>query len=65
MLLTASGSNSDDRNNRKLFNVIVDGGKFTMKRKEEITSVHYFVRVSHQITLTLLLMKHTILSLLV
>jgi len=45
-LITASGSNSDDRNNRKLFNAIVDGGKFTMKRKEEITSVHYFVRAT-------------------
>ena len=45
-LLTASGSNSDDRNNRKLFNSIVDGAHFQMKRKEEITSVHYFVRAT-------------------
>ena len=30
----------------KNFSTIVDGGKFTMKRKEEITSVHYFVRAT-------------------
>ena len=36
----------DNRNNRKLFDAIVLGSKFTMKRKEEITSVHYFVRAT-------------------
>ena len=30
----------------KNFSTIVDGGKFTMKRKEEITSVHYFKRLT-------------------
>jgi len=45
-LLTASGSNTDSRNNRKLFDTIVGGGYFQMKRKEEITSTHYFVRAT-------------------
>ena len=45
-LLTKSGSNSDDRNNRLLFNSIVSGSYFQMKRKEEITSTHYFVRAT-------------------
>ena len=47
-LITASGSNSDDRNNKKLYNAITDGGYFQMKRKEEITSTHYFVRATSQ-----------------
>ena len=46
MLPHSTGSNSDDRNNRKLFNAIVDGKYFQMKRKEEITSVHYFIRAT-------------------
>ena len=45
-LVIASGSNSDDRNNKKLYNAIVEGGYFQMKRKEEITSTHYFVRAT-------------------
>ncbi len=45
-LLTASGSNTDNRNNRLLFNSIVSGSYFQMKRKEEITSTHYFVRAT-------------------
>jgi len=45
-LVTATGSNSDDRNNRKLFDRIVDGQYFQMKRKEVITSKHYFVRAT-------------------
>ena len=45
-LVSVSGSNSDDRNNRKLFDTIVGGQYFQMKRKEEITSVHYFVRAT-------------------
>ena len=45
-LITTSGSNSDDRNNRKIFDRIVDGKYFQMKRKEEITSKHYFVRAT-------------------
>ena len=45
-LLTASGSNSDNRNNRFIYNSIVSGSYFQMKRKEEITSTHYFVRAT-------------------
>jgi hypothetical protein len=45
-LVTASGSNSDDRNARKLWKAIDNGGYFQMKRKEEITSTHYFVRAT-------------------
>ena len=45
-LVTASGSNSDDRNARKLYNAIDDGNFFQMRRKEEITSKHYFVRAT-------------------
>tara|TARA_Y100001937_G_scaffold123341_1_gene186021 strand:+ start:51 stop:1076 length:1026 start_codon:yes stop_codon:yes gene_type:complete len=45
-LLTASGSNTDNRNNRKLFDAVVAGAKFQMRRKEEVTSVHYFVRAT-------------------
>ncbi len=46
LLPHSTGSNSDDRNNRKLFNSIVSGQYFQMKRKEEITSVHYFIRAT-------------------
>ncbi len=45
-LITKSGSNSDDRNNRLLFNSIVSGSYFQMKRQEQITSQHYFVRAT-------------------
>ena len=45
-LVTASGSNADNRNNRKLFDSIVSGSYFQMKRKEEITSTHYFIRAT-------------------
>ena len=45
-LITSSGSNSDDRNNRKIYNAIDDANYFQMKRKEEITSTHYFVRAT-------------------
>lgn len=45
-LVTKSGSNSDDRNNRLIYNSIVSGSYFQMKRKEEITSTHYFVRAT-------------------
>jgi len=47
-LISVSGSNSDDRNNRKLYNAITDGGYFQMRRKEEISSTHYFVRATSQ-----------------
>ena len=45
-LITVTGSNSDDRNNRKLYNAIDDANYFQMRRKEEITSTHYFVRAT-------------------
>jgi len=45
-LVTQSGSNADNRNNRKIFNSIVNGGYFQMKRQEEITSRHYFIRAT-------------------
>ena len=42
----STGSNSDDRNNRTLFDAIVKGKYFQMKRKEQISSKHYFVRAT-------------------
>jgi hypothetical protein len=45
-LITVSGSNSDDRNNKLFFNAVVDGQYFQAKRQEQITSNHYFVRAS-------------------
>jgi len=45
-LITVTGSNSDDRNNKKLYNAIDDGNYFQMRRKEEINSTHYFVRAT-------------------
>ncbi|MAH43907.1 hypothetical protein CL614_09385 [archaeon] len=47
-LITVSGSNADNRNNRLFYNAIVSGKYFQMKRKEEITSTHYFVRATSQ-----------------
>ena len=47
-LITVSGSNADNRNNRLFYNAIVGGKYFQMKRKEEITSTHYFVRATSQ-----------------
>ena len=45
-LVSLSGSNSDDRNQRKLFNTLVTGEYFQAKRQEQITSRHYFVRAT-------------------
>jgi hypothetical protein len=45
-LVTVSGSNSDDRNNEKLYNVIKTGAYFQAKREEQITSRHFFVRAT-------------------
>jgi hypothetical protein len=45
-LVTLSGSNADNRNNRLMYNSIVSGSYFQMKRKEEITSKHFFVRAT-------------------
>jgi len=47
-LITKSGSNSDDRNNQLFYQTIERGKYFQMKRKEEITSTHYFVRATSQ-----------------
>lgn len=46
VLKTDSGSNSDDRNDRKLYNAIDDGNYFQMKRKEQISSTHFFIRAT-------------------
>jgi len=45
-LVTASGSNSDDRNNNAFASLIKEGAYFQAKRAEEITSRHYFVRAT-------------------
>ena len=47
-LKTVSGSNSDDRNNKSFFYAVRDGGYFQMRRKEEISSTHYFIRATSQ-----------------
>jgi hypothetical protein len=47
-LKTVSGSNSDDRNNKSFFFAVRDGGYFQMRRKEEISSTHYFIRATSQ-----------------
>ena len=45
-LITKSGSNSDDRNARLMYENVKDGSYFQAKREEEITSRHYFVRAT-------------------
>ena len=45
-LITKSGSNSDDRNARLMYENVKDGAYFQAKREEEITSRHYFVRAT-------------------
>ena len=45
-LITASGSNADNRNDRKFYDAIVDGAYFQVKRQEEITSRQYFIRAT-------------------
>jgi len=46
LLTTASASNADGQNNRQIFDSVVGGAYFQMKRQEEITSRHYFVRAT-------------------
>jgi hypothetical protein len=38
-------SDTNQNNSLKLFNAIVDGGKFQARREEQIKSSHYFCRV--------------------
>ena len=45
-LITKSGSNSDDRNARLMYENVKAGSYFQAKREEEITSRHYFVRAT-------------------
>jgi len=45
-LVTASGSNNDDRNNELFYNVLKTGAYFQAKREEQITSRHFFVRAT-------------------
>tara|TARA_A100001515_G_scaffold136843_2_gene128939 strand:+ start:5525 stop:6544 length:1020 start_codon:yes stop_codon:yes gene_type:complete len=41
---TVQASNTDSRNNRKMYDAITAGAYFQAKRQEEITSRHFFVR---------------------
>ena len=45
-LATVSASNTDNRNDRLLYNTIKTGAYFQAKRQEQITSRHYFVRAA-------------------
>ena len=45
-LATVSASNTDNRNDRLLYNTIKTGAYFQAKRQEQITSRHYFIRAS-------------------
>jgi len=45
-MATVSASNTDNRNDRLLYNTIKTGAYFHAKRQEEITSRHYFVRAT-------------------
>ena len=46
LMATVSASNTDNRNDRLLYNTIKTGAYFHAKRQEEITSRHYFVRAT-------------------
>ena len=46
LMATVSASNTDNRNDRLLYNTIKTGAYFQAKRQEEITSRHYFVRAT-------------------
>ena len=45
-LATVSASNTDNRNDRLLYNTIKTGAYFQAKRQEQITSRHYFIRAA-------------------
>jgi len=46
LMATVSASNTDNRNNLTFFKEIKSGSYFQVKRQEEITSRHYFVRAT-------------------
>ena len=46
LMPTVSASNTDNRNDRVLYNAITSGSYFQAKRQEEITSRHYFIRAN-------------------
>ena len=46
LMATVSASNTDNRNDRVLYNAITSGSYFQAKRQEEITSRHYFIRAN-------------------
>jgi hypothetical protein len=46
LMATVSASNTDNRNDRLLYNTIKSGSYFQAKRQEQITSRHYFVRAA-------------------
>lgn len=45
-ITTTQASNTDNRNQRTIFNSIVAGGYFQCKRVENINSTHYFIRAN-------------------
>jgi hypothetical protein len=45
-ITTAQASNTDSRNQRTIFNSIVNGAYFQCKRVENINSTHYFIRAN-------------------
>ena len=61
-LTHSTGSNSDDRNNRTLFNGIVDGALFSNEKKRRNWNQDIISYILHLITLTQLLMKLIILN---
>ena len=46
LMASATASNTDNRNDRLLYNSIKSGAYFQAKRQEEVTSRHYFVRAT-------------------
>jgi len=45
-ILSLTGSNSDQRNARTLYNAVKTGAYFQAKRQEDVTSRHYFIRAT-------------------
>jgi len=46
LMASVSASNTDNRNDRLLYNTIKTGAYFQAKRQEEVTSRHYFIRAN-------------------
>jgi len=46
LMASVSASNTDNRNDRLLYNAIKTGAYFQAKRQEEVTSRHYFIRAN-------------------